>query len=184
MASVLTEGSWRGGCANILCEAPISHLHPAPPFESLIHSPFPWAMTLARLTLSVLDKSASLPPLLSLQSQGPRRVIYSQLSRMSTFPGANRLSGKTVVITGASSGIGRSTAFEFARASPKGLKLVLAARRADTLRSIADQIKKEVGEQVEVLPVQLDVSNSEEVKNFVPGLPEDFRDIDILVNNA
>lgn len=103
---------------------------------------------------------------------------------MSTFPGANRLSGKTVVITGASSGIGRSTAFEFARASPKGLKLVLAARRADTLRSIADQIKKEVGEQVEVLPVQLDVSNSEEVKNFVPGLPEDFRDIDILVNNA
>lgn len=103
---------------------------------------------------------------------------------MSTVPGGHRLSGKTVVITGASSGIGRSTAFEFARASPQGLKLILAARRLDNLRSIAGEIKKEVGEQVKVLPVQLDVSNSEEVKNFVPGLPEDFRNIDILVNNA
>lgn len=103
---------------------------------------------------------------------------------MSTVPGGRRLSGKTVLITGASSGIGRSTAFEFARASPKGLKLILAARRSDALRSIADEIKKEVGEQVKVLPIQLDVSNSEEVRNFVPSLPEDFKAVDILVNNA
>ncbi|SPO03189.1 related to lactose regulatory protein [Cephalotrichum gorgonifer] len=103
---------------------------------------------------------------------------------MSTIPGASRLLGKTVLITGASSGIGRSTAFEFARASPQGLKLVLAARRVETLRSIANEIKKEVGEKIKVFPVQLDVSNSEEVKQLVPALPEDFRDIDILVNNA
>lgn len=103
---------------------------------------------------------------------------------MSSVPGGHRLSGKTIIITGASSGIGRSTAFEFARASPKGLKLILAARRSDALRSIADEIKKEVGEQVEVLPVQLDVSNREEVRNFVPSLPEDFKAVDILVNNA
>lgn len=103
---------------------------------------------------------------------------------MSTIPGANRLAGKTVLITGASSGIGRSAAFEFARASPKGLKLVLAARRSDVLQTIADEIKKEVGEEVKILPVQLDVSNSEEVRKFVPGLPEEFRNIDILVNNA
>ncbi|KAK4640500.1 hypothetical protein QC761_602210 [Podospora bellae-mahoneyi] len=97
---------------------------------------------------------------------------------------AKRLEGKTVVITGASSGIGRSTAFEFARTAPKNLKLVLTARRIDTLKQIAADIVAEVGEGVKVLPVQLDVSNPEEVKTFVGKLPEEFRDINVLVNNA
>ncbi|PKS05857.1 hypothetical protein jhhlp_007686 [Lomentospora prolificans] len=104
--------------------------------------------------------------------------------RMSTYPGGSRLLGKTVVITGASSGIGRSTAFEFARASPQGLKLVLAARRVDALHDIAKEINAEVGDAVQVLPVKLDVSSSEDVRQFVPNLPENFKDIDILVNNA
>lgn len=97
---------------------------------------------------------------------------------------AKRLEGKTIVITGASSGIGRSTALEFARTSPKNLKLVLTARRIDTLRQIADDIAKEVGDGVRVLPVKLDVSKPEEIRAFVAGLPEEFRDIDVLVNNA
>lgn len=97
---------------------------------------------------------------------------------------AKRLEGKTIVITGASSGIGRSTAFEFARTAPKNLKLVLTARRVDTLRQIADDIVKEVGDGVKVLPVKLDVSKPEEIRGFVAGLPEEFREIDVLVNNA
>lgn len=97
---------------------------------------------------------------------------------------AKRLEGKTIVITGASSGIGRSTAFEFARTAPKNLKLVLTARRIDTLKQIAEEITKEVGDGVKVLPVQLDVSNADEIRSFVPNLPEEFRDINVLVNNA
>ncbi|ROT38720.1 NAD(P)-binding protein [Sodiomyces alkalinus F11] len=97
---------------------------------------------------------------------------------------SKRLEGKTIVITGASSGIGRSTAFEFARTAPQNLKLVLTARRVDALRQIAADITKEVGDGVKVLPVQLDVSNPEAVRGFVSGLPEEFRDIDVLVNNA
>lgn len=101
---------------------------------------------------------------------------------------AKRLAGKTVVITGASSGIGRSTAFEFARtAAPAGgLKLVLTARRIDALKQIAADIRAEVGEAagVQVLPVQLDVSKPEEIRGFVEGLPEEFREVDVLVNNA
>jgi 3-hydroxy acid dehydrogenase / malonic semialdehyde reductase len=97
---------------------------------------------------------------------------------------AKRLEGKTIVVTGASSGIGRSTAMEFARTAPKNLKLILTARRIDTLKEIAAEINKEVGEGVKVLPVKLDVSKLEKVRAFVGGLPEEFREIDVLVNNA
>lgn len=98
---------------------------------------------------------------------------------------AKRLAGKTIVITGASSGIGRSTAFEFARTAPNhGLKLILTARRVDALEQIAKEIREEVGEGVQVLPVKLDVSQPEEVRGFVGGLPEEWKDINVLVNNA
>lgn len=97
---------------------------------------------------------------------------------------AKRLEGKTIVVTGASSGIGKSTAKEFARTSPTNLKLILTARRIDTLKEVAAEIKQEVGDGVKVLPVKLDVSNPEEIKNFVPSLPEEFKEIDVLVNNA
>lgn len=95
-----------------------------------------------------------------------------------------RLAGKTIVVTGASSGIGRSVAQEFARTSPENLKIVLTARRIDTLKVVAADISKEVGPGVKVLPVQLDVSDPAAVSGFVAGLPEEFRDIDVLVNNA
>ena len=97
---------------------------------------------------------------------------------------ANRLAGKTIVITGASSGIGRSTAFEFARTCPQRLRLILTARRIDSLKQVARDIVDEISEGVKVLPVQLDVSNPEQVSGFVDTLPDEWRDIDILINNA
>lgn len=109
----------------------------------------------------------------------PTRTITTMSSAM-----AKRLEGKTILITGASSGIGRSCAFEFARTAPKDLKLVLTARRADRLAEIAAQIREEVGEGVQVLPVALDVSDPKAVRGFVAGLPEGWRGVDVLVNNA
>ncbi|KAI5801881.1 hypothetical protein FPQ18DRAFT_364786 [Pyronema domesticum] len=94
-----------------------------------------------------------------------------------------RLAGKTILITGASSGIGRSCAFEFARANPT-VRLILTARRLETLKEIADQIKKEISETTEVLPIKFDVANPEEVRSFMDNLPEGWKNIDVLVNNA
>lgn len=103
---------------------------------------------------------------------------------MASSAAAQRLAGKTILITGASSGIGRSTALEFARTSPQDLRLILTARREDALNKVAEDIKAEVGEGVKVLPVKLDVSNADEVRSFVGRLPEEWRDIHILLNNA
>jgi 3-hydroxy acid dehydrogenase / malonic semialdehyde reductase len=97
---------------------------------------------------------------------------------------AKRLDGKTILVTGASSGIGQSIAKEFARTAPKSLKIILAARRVDKLKEVAAEINKEVGDGVNVLPVQVDVSKPDEVQDFHGKLPDDFKDIDILVNNA
>ncbi|KAF2871186.1 hypothetical protein BDV95DRAFT_56325 [Massariosphaeria phaeospora] len=97
---------------------------------------------------------------------------------------AKTLAGKTVLITGASSGIGRSTAFEFARTSPTDLRLILTARRVDRLHEISKQIREEVGEGVKVYVKQLDVSKPEQVSALVGELPEEWQGVDVLVNNA
>ncbi|KAL6719271.1 hypothetical protein ACLMJK_003510 [Lecanora helva] len=73
---------------------------------------------------------------------------------------------------------------EFARTSPKNLKLILTARRIDTLKQLAEDIRTEVGEGVKVLPVKLDVRNANEIKQFVESLPPEYKEIDVLVNNA
>jgi 3-hydroxy acid dehydrogenase/malonic semialdehyde reductase len=97
---------------------------------------------------------------------------------------SQRLNGKTVLITGASSGIGKSTALEFARTCPGNLKLILTARRIDALKQLAEEINKEFGRGVKVLAVQLDISRPDQVHGFVSRLPEDFQHIDVLINNA
>ncbi|KAJ5086476.1 hypothetical protein NUU61_007783 [Penicillium alfredii] len=121
-------------------------------------------------------KQPNNPFTLPVHPASPRRTMTSAM--------AKRLEGKTIVVTGASSGIGKSTAKEFARTSPKNLKLILTARRIDALKQIAAEIKEEVGDGVKVLPVKLDVSNPADVNGFVPSLPEEFKEIDVLVNNA
>lgn len=103
---------------------------------------------------------------------------------MASSAAGKRIAGKTILITGASSGIGRSCALEFARTCPQDLRLILTARRVDVLKEIAADIKKEVGDGVKVLPVRLDIGKSDEVRSFVGNLPEEWRDIHILLNNA
>jgi NADP-dependent 3-hydroxy acid dehydrogenase YdfG len=84
---------------------------------------------------------------------------------------------KTALITGATSGIGRATAHEFAK---YGINLVLCGRRQERL----DTIQKALEKQTDVHTLNFDVRDKDETFNAINSLPEDFKSIDILINNA
>ncbi|QPG73995.1 hypothetical protein FOA43_001312 [Brettanomyces nanus] len=96
---------------------------------------------------------------------------------------AKRLAGKTILITGASAGIGKATAQSFAEASNGDIKLVLAARRLEKLDALRDELSAKYP-KLKVYPVILDVSKIETIEPFFKGLPQEFGTIDVLVNNA
>lgn len=110
------------------------------------------------------------------------RNLPHHFARMSSSQ-AKRLAGKTILVTGASSGIGKSTALEFARTQPDDLKLILTARREETLKEVKKEIEG-IAKGVKVHVVKLDVSNVQEIGQFVGKLPAEFKEIDVLVNNA
>lgn len=147
-------------------------------------SPVVISATYHMLSLRIARHLLQFPETLRNLSLSPKLTSLTLHRTMASSAMSKRLEGKTIVITGASSGIGKSTAMEFARTSPKNLKLVLTARRVDKLKEVAEHIKTEVGDGVKVLPVKLDISNPDEVRGFVGALPEEFREIDVLVNNA
>ncbi|KAG7665212.1 uncharacterized protein J8A68_001268 [[Candida] subhashii] len=96
---------------------------------------------------------------------------------------AERLANETVLITGASAGIGEATAKELASAANGKLKLILTARRKDRLDSVAKQLT-ETYPDIKVHTAELDVSKTETIAPLLESLPEEFKDIDILINNA
>ena len=83
---------------------------------------------------------------------------------------------KVVIITGASSGIGRALAYEFAA---RGALLVLAARRIDRLEKIKQDLP-----QTAILAVQADVSLEHDCRELIDQAVSHFGKIDVLVNNA
>jgi 3-hydroxy acid dehydrogenase/malonic semialdehyde reductase len=89
------------------------------------------------------------------------------------------LDGKVVLVTGASSGIGRATAFAFAGT---GARLLLCARRLDLLMEMETPLV-EAG-AAGVLFFQLDVRERESVETAIAELPEEWAKIAVLVNNA
>lgn len=89
------------------------------------------------------------------------------------------LKGKTVLVTGATAGIGRETAKLFAK---QGCSLVLAGRREDRLFSLKKELEQ--GHGVAVSVHSFDISSRTGCEKFISSIPAEFRDIDILVNNA
>lgn len=87
------------------------------------------------------------------------------------------MTGRTILITGASSGFGAAAARIFAE---EGNRLVVAARRLEPLLAL----QQELADRVQVLPLVLDVRERTAVEAAVASLPAGFSEIDLLVNNA
>lgn len=85
---------------------------------------------------------------------------------------------KVVIVTGASSGIGKATAHYF---SAKGAKVVIAARRLEVLEDVAAEM---LNNKAEVLAVKADVSKEEDCQQLIEKTVEAFGKIDVLINNA
>ena len=82
---------------------------------------------------------------------------------------------RTILITGATSGIGAASARRFAR---DGWKVVATGRRQDRL----DRLASELGEFLH--PIAFDIRDPEAIEAAIEGLPDGFREIDVLLNNA
>ncbi len=94
----------------------------------------------------------------------------------------NRLTGKYALITGASRGLGRQLAVDFAREGAAGLALV--ARGADDLREACERVR-EAGPQARVVPVVADLRREDDVERVVAAALYEFGGrLDVLVNNA
>ncbi|HET9200842.1 MAG TPA: SDR family oxidoreductase [Dehalococcoidia bacterium] len=91
---------------------------------------------------------------------------------------ARRVRGTIVVVTGASSGIGRATATEFAKA---GASVVVAGRRKERLDELVGEITSTGGE---ALGVPADVSDQEQVEALIDQARGHFGRVDTLINNA
>lgn len=86
---------------------------------------------------------------------------------------------KTILITGASSGIGEGCARKFAS---QGARLILNARSRDKLTDLADELREKYGTECYVMP--FDVRDRESAAAALDALPEEWKSIDVLINNA
>ncbi len=86
---------------------------------------------------------------------------------------------KTVLITGATSGFGKAFAQKFAA---NNCNVIITGRRAERLQALQQEL--ETTHQVQVLPLVFDVQDKKAVDEAIGSLPETWRNIDVLINNA
>jgi short-subunit dehydrogenase len=84
---------------------------------------------------------------------------------------------KTIFITGATSGIGKATAILLAQQKNR---LILCGRN----QAVLDELKTELSKETEIFSLNFDVRNSDEVFNAINSLTENWKNIDVLINNA
>lgn len=85
----------------------------------------------------------------------------------------------TILITGASSGIGKACAHEFAK---HGYRIIICGRRKERLEELAGEIRSGLNAKIFVL--SFDIRNEAACRDALDTLPSEWRDIDILLNNA
>ncbi|XP_069676664.1 retinol dehydrogenase 11-like isoform X2 [Periplaneta americana] len=91
-----------------------------------------------------------------------------------------KLYGKTVIITGANTGIGKATACELAR---RGARVILACRNLEKGRKVRDELIKDTGNS-NIVVLHLDLTSLTSVRKFVSNVIRTEPRLDVLINNA
>uniref|UniRef100_UPI00398EA05F retinol dehydrogenase 12 n=1 Tax=Pristiophorus japonicus TaxID=55135 RepID=UPI00398EA05F len=91
-----------------------------------------------------------------------------------------RLNGKTILITGANTGIGKETAWELAR---RGARVILACRDLTKAEAAAHEIREDTGNK-HVIVRELDLANTRSIYQFAENIIKEEKLINILINNA
>ena len=86
---------------------------------------------------------------------------------------------KTALVTGSTSGIGKATALMLAK---HNYNLIITGRRLQRLKDFEKELKEKY--HIQVLILNFDIRNREETKKQIETLPENFQNIDLLINNA
>jgi NADP-dependent 3-hydroxy acid dehydrogenase YdfG len=108
-----------------------------------------------------------------------RKKEQDIIEREESLKAAKKAESKTVLITGASAGIGKATAEVFAE---NGYRLILTGRRNKKLEEIKSHLVDNF--EVDVETLSFDVTDAESCQKAIKKLPDEWRNIDILVNNA
>ncbi|CDW93925.1 hypothetical protein [Sporisorium scitamineum] len=150
------------------------------------------ASTRRLLNLPTSPARPSLGVIRAFASSSTPKNASSPLSTPRIFPSmttvfsTQRLHNKTVLVTGASGGIGKATAILFARA---GCNVILTARRADQLSAAATECslanqQGQTGAGGNFAAITLDMRDRTQLDDLIASLPEWAKNVDILVNNA
>jgi NADP-dependent 3-hydroxy acid dehydrogenase YdfG len=89
------------------------------------------------------------------------------------------MSAKTVLISGATAGIGEACAIEFAK---KNYHVIITGRRKERLEALKDRLENEF--HISVFTLNFDIRIQKDVEEAIKQIPENFKQIDVLVNNA
>ncbi|TRZ02621.1 hypothetical protein DNTS_018260 [Danionella cerebrum] len=91
-----------------------------------------------------------------------------------------RLDGKTVIITGANTGIGKETAIDLAK---RGARIIMACRDTERAEAALKEVKEASGSQ-NIVTGRLDLSDSKSIRVFAESITKEERQVNILINNA
>ncbi|XP_063059086.1 dehydrogenase/reductase SDR family member 13a.2 [Engraulis encrasicolus] len=107
-------------------------------------------------------------------------LLVETLFKSSQCKSSTGMSGKTVIITGGNTGIGKATATELAR---RGARVILACRNRQKADEAIEDIKRETG-SCDVVYMQLDLASLQNIRNFAQTFLKTESRLDVLINNA
>ncbi|XP_053177599.1 dehydrogenase/reductase SDR family member 13-like [Scomber japonicus] len=107
-------------------------------------------------------------------------IVYYGVFRGARCSNSMRLAGKTAIVTGSNTGIGRTTALDLAK---RGARVILACRNKEKAEAAAFDIRRESG-NTQVLFMQLDLASFKSVRNFAETFLKTEPRLDLLINNA